>query len=135
MIKAEELYPRHAAETEDYFYGPCDYQPIINALGNILIQVDDNDYQGDSRVLLKNGGQYGLLIFGWGSCSGCDALQSCTNMSQVQDVIDSMVNNVRWFLSLDDLKKYVAAKDWELEYSYHCDETKAFITKVLEYNP
>lgn len=134
MRTAKELYPELDKAELEYFYGPYDYQPIIDAIGNVLIQVDDNDYQGDSRILYEIDGKYGFLIFGWGSCSGCDALQACNTMGDIQQLIDSMVCDVKWFDSLQELQQYFRDKDWELEWSYHQEETQEFINKVLDYN-
>ena len=135
MKNAKELYPEYWEEEQKYgrIYGPYDYQPIINEIGNVLIQVDDNDYQGDSRVLYEKDGKYGFLIFGWGSCSGCDSLQACNNTKDIQELIDRIVNDVKWFDSLEELQKYFSEKDWELEYCWHAEETKDFITKVLDF--
>jgi hypothetical protein len=56
-----------------YFSAPYDYDPLLESFGyEILLKIDDDDYQGDSRLLFKDGKQYGLLIFGWGSCSAGD---------------------------------------------------------------
>ena len=133
MKTAIELYPEYAKrEQEDnYFYGPCDYQPIIDSIGNVILQVDDEDYQGDSRIIYKNGNRYGFLIFGWGSCSGCDALQGCESMEEVQNLINDLVNDVRWFESLEDLQAYFKTKDFSLEFYYNSDATEEFIQKTL----
>jgi hypothetical protein len=135
MKEAKELYPEYWEEEQKTgsFYGPCDYQPIIDEIGNVLIQVDDGGYQGDSRVLYEKDGMYGFLIFGWGSCSGCDSLQSCSEIKDIQELIDSLVNDVKWFDSLKELQKYFSEKDWELDYCWQADETKDFIDKVLAY--
>lgn len=135
MKNAKELYPEYWKDEQESgsFYGPGDYQPIIDEIGNVLIQVDDNDYQGDSRVLYEKDGKYGYLIFGWGSCSGCDSLQACNNTKDIQELIDGLVNDVTWFDSLEELQKHFSGKDWELEYCWQADETKDFIAKVLEY--
>lgn len=135
MRTAKELYPTYWEEEErdGYFYGPCDYRPIIEELGNVLVQVDDNDYQGDSRILYEKDGKYGYLIFGWGSCSGCDALQGCENMNEIQSLMDGLNDNIKWFDSLDELKQYFKDKDWALDYCWHSDETKEFIDKVIDY--
>jgi hypothetical protein len=137
MKNAKELYPEYWIEEQekDYFFGPSNYEPIINEIGNVLIQVDDEDYQGDSRILYEKDGKYGFLIFGWGSCSGCDALQSCNSIKEIQDLIDDLLNDVKWFDSLEDLKTYFKQKDWKLDYSWHYDETKHFVKKVLKYYP
>lgn len=128
MKTARELY----LQDDDYSY-VSDYQPMIDELGEIIYQVDDHDYQGDTRVFLKKNNQYGYLIFGWGSCSGCDALQACDTISEVQDLFDGMKNDVKWFNSLKELQEYFKSKDWELEYSWHAEETKRFIDFVRQY--
>lgn len=124
-MKAKELYPN-----KEEFY---DYQPIINSFGNILIQIDDVDYSGDSRILYQKDGKYGYLIFGWGSCSGCDALQACDNYDDVDELIESLKNNIKWYSSLQELQEYFKTKDWGLEYSCNQGETKEFIDKVLKF--
>jgi hypothetical protein len=136
MKTAKELYPDYWKEEQEdgSFYGPGNYQPIINEIGNVLVQVDDQDYQGDSRVLYEKDGKFGYLIFGWGSCSGCDALQGCSTVSDIQELIDKLSRSVVWYDSLAELKQYFNEKDWELEYCWHADETKEFITNVLNYN-
>lgn len=132
MKTAQELYPQ---DPKSNWFDVGDYQPIIDNFGNVLVQVDDNDYQGDSRILYEKDGKYGFLIFGWGSCSWCDALQACGNIESVQALMDGLQNDIKWFDSLDELKAYFSNKDWELEWSFNSDETKAFIQQVLEYQP
>lgn len=126
-MKAKTLYPHH---TEGY--GPCDYQPILEDIGSILLQVDDQDYQGDSRVLFEKDGKFGILIFGWGSCSGCDALQACDTWEALEDEIQSIQNSVKWFDSANECLAYFENHDWKGDYSYHQDETKKFIEQGKE---
>ena len=55
--------------SDESYFG--DYQPLLESFEyDILLQIDDNDYQGDSRLLFKDGDRFGILTFGWGSCSG-----------------------------------------------------------------
>ena len=110
-----------------------DYQPMVDAMGEVIIQVDDNDYQGDTRVLLRKGSQYGVLIFGWGSCSGCDALQSCDTWEDVQELGESLENSIRWFDDLDSLKAYWKIKYNPGEYFWHKEESKKFFDKLFNY--
>ena len=45
---------------EIYEYEPwgwSDYQPMLDAFGKVAIQVDDSDYQGDSRLLYDENGK------------------------------------------------------------------------------
>ena len=134
MSTSKLLYPDYGVDS-DSFYGPCDYQPIINSFGKVLIQVDDKDYQGDTRVILESGGKIGWLNFGWGSCSGCDALQACNNHADIDALILDLKNSIKWFDTIDELKQYFSTKDWSLDYSWHEIEQKQFIEQVLNYNP
>ena len=133
MKTAAELYPSYAKEEAEQgsFYGPGDYQPILDELGNIVLQVDDDDYQGDSRVLYKNkDGQYGLLIFGWGSCSGCDALQVCDKLADIQSLMDELTDKVKWFPSAEECLSYFNEHDWEGDYGWSQEKTKEFVTSA-----
>ena len=107
-----------------------DYTPILEQFGEILIRVDDEDYNGDSYLIYKKDGKYGYLIFGWGSCSGCDALQGCDTIQEVQELMNSLYNGITWFDSLAALQDYFAEKDWSLEYCYHIETFKKFRLEV-----
>lgn len=63
MKTAKELYPEYweNEQKSGSFYGPGNYQPIIDEIGNVLVQVDDGDYQGDTRVMYEKDGKYGDL--------------------------------------------------------------------------
>jgi len=130
MKTAAELYTECDKEP---FYGPCDYNRMLDEFGEILIQVDDQDYQGDSRLLYKreteNGEEYGYLHFGWGSCSGCDALQACENMNQVQELMNGLYKDIQWD-SKEGMLSYFLHKDWSTHYSYGKEQEK-FIREVI----
>jgi len=127
MKTAKELYEK---DTEWGFY-ISNYQPMLEEFGNILIQVDQADYQGDSWLLYKNDGKYGYLCFGWGSCSGCDALQACSSMSQVQELMDDLYNSIAWFESKEDALNYFTSHDFEADYSWYYDDFKNFLSEVI----
>jgi hypothetical protein len=132
QLDANVLYPK--AEDEDEYRGWRDsYQPIIDALGEVLVQVDDQDYQGDSRVLLKGAdGRFGHLQFGWGSCSGCDALQACDTRQELQELIDHIAGSVKWFDSPEEALGYFLTHDWEGDYSWRQEEQKEYVKKAVE---
>jgi hypothetical protein len=109
-----------------------EYQPMLNEFGQIVIQVDDSDYQGDSRVLYKKDEMYGYLQFGWGSCCGCDALQACESIEEVQNLMNELHSQIKW-MSKEDMLKYFKEHDWKGDYSYHQEETKEFVDKVIKY--
>lgn len=127
MKTAKELY-----KDKGYWY---DYQPMLEEFGEILVQVDEDSYQGDSYLLYKRDNQYGFLIFGWGSCSGCDALQSCDNIDEVQELMNQLYSDIKWFDSLEKVKKYLS-KDaiQELKYYYNTKEFKQFKKLCQEVN-
>lgn len=125
MRPASEVY-------QDSDYGWYDYQPMLKEFGKIVIQVDD-DYQGDSRVLYRKGRKFGHLQFGWGSCSGCDALQACSDMDEIQELMDDLQSRIIWFNSAKAALKYFQEHDWEGDYSWYAHEQKDYIEKVINY--
>jgi len=111
-MEAKKVYP----DWEEG-YGPCDYTPIMEALGEVVAAVESNDYQGDTLALLKSPeGKYGVLQFGWGSCSGCDALQACYTWAELQELCDHLEQSVQWLDTLEEAKAWVEAHDWEGAY-------------------
>jgi len=131
MTTAKELYNY---EDEIYFWGPNNYQPMLDSFGTIVIQVDDNNYQGDSRVLYQSGSMFGWLQFGWGSCSGCDALQACENIEEVQELMNELQNSIKWFFDKEEAIEFFETHDWKGDYSYwNNGEQKVFIDKVLKF--
>ena len=110
-----------------------DYKPMLNAFGNIVLQVDDDNYSGDSRVLYDNDGKIGFLLFGWGSCCRCDALQACETLEEVQALCDELQNDIKWFEDKKAALEWFCNHDWEGDYSWYEDETKEFVNKAKEY--
>ena len=122
----QQLYP----DFEKY-HGESNYNPLIQSFGEVLLQVDDNDYQGDTRVILKKDNDYGLLIFGWGSCSGCDALQACNSYKEIEELRKYLEGSIRWG-SADELLTYFQTHDWEGDYSWHDRETRQFVADGIK---
>ena len=69
-------------------------------------------------ALMRSGARYGILIFGWGSCSACDALQACRNWEEVAALRDDIARGIRWFESAGDALAYVREHDWSLEWTW-----------------
>ena len=101
---------------------------MVESFGNILIQVDQADYQGDTYVVYGQSldGPIRYLIFGWGSCSGCDALQACDTYEEVDMLMDNLKGRIRDFASLSALRDYYRLGQWN--YEWHIDE---FVSKFL----
>lgn len=133
-----KIYPNaiyRYSDGEEYFGGVYDYNPLLQSFDyEIIIQVDDHDYQGDSRLLFRDvKDRYGILIFGWGSCSGCDSLQGCSSFEELEELRKELHNDITWKDSDKDMLQYMTEKDWELEWCWHYKETKAFIGAVIGY--
>ena len=123
MKKAEELY------TDPFMQ--CDYTPIINNFGEVILREDEDDYQGDTHAVIKSDNKFGYLSFGWGSCSGCDSLQACETYEEIQELMDSLYNDIKWFESFNSLKEYINNDDiQELKYNYHTEVFHEFKNKL-----
>lgn len=132
MTDAKTLYPDYTDEKGRFLCGPSNYQPMIDSFGDILVQVDDTDYQGDTSVLYRRGDVYGILIFGWGSCSGCDALQGCNTVADIDDVISSTRDMIKWG-TCDEILRHVSDEEARCgEWSWHAKETQEFYKRVKE---
>lgn len=94
------------------------YDNLINSFGvEVLLDVSDDDYQGSTRLVLGDGDRRGLLTFGWGSCSGCDALQAAYGSApELNELRDELWTSVQWFESGRELAGYIASKDWDLDW-------------------
>lgn len=128
MIDVRTLY-----KEEEGNYCWYDYQPMVEAFGNVVVQVDDDDYQGDTRVLYDNNGKIGHLVFGWGSCSGCDALQACETLDEVQELCNMLENSIIWFDSKAEALKWFETHDWEGSWEWFYDETKKYVNLSIKY--
>ena len=117
-------------EGADYFDGASDYTPIIDAIGEVVVRVDDRDYQGDTRLLLRRGDKYAITTFGWGSCSGCDALQACSSWEQLVNLANGLVPSEETWKSLPEIREWVATHDWKGDYGWHSEGQQEFIDKV-----
>lgn len=126
MSRAKEIYKKDV-----WGWGFSDYQPIVNYFGNVIAQVEEGDYQGSTYVAYEKDGKYGFLCFGWGSCSGCDALKGCGDFEELDELINDLENNIKWFNSVDELKSYIT-NDYDRAGShyYHEEEWKEFRDKV-----
>jgi len=91
------------------------YEGLVSKFcASIELNEPDDEYQGDSFLLLRDAdGRLGYLKFGWGSCSGCDALQGCESFAELAELFDSLRDSVRWFESDDAAKAWFLAHDWK----------------------
>jgi hypothetical protein len=125
MPSARKLYPEFTGEGDT-----DDYQPIIDAIGTPIVQYEIGQYDGDTLILFRNANhQYGYLTIGWGSCSGCDALQGCESYDDLQALIDEIEAGVRWFDSAGDALHFINNHDWAGEYFGGDPDTAKFVAE------
>lgn len=104
-----------------------EYAPIIDSLAPaVVVRVDDDDYSGDTRVLLRDGERWGFVVIGWGSCSGCDALQSATTFGEIAELRNRIAGEVEWRESDVAMLEYLQGKDWDASHFGRGDEIAAF---------
>lgn len=131
--KKSKYFPK-CYEEGGFLHLTPSYRDIISSFGfEILISKDENNYQGDSWYLLKDNARYGYLCFGWGSCSGCDALEACDTLAELDELRDKLLNSIIWKNSKQDMKDYFKTKWWDGEFYSDKDEFKDFLkeTKTL----
>ncbi len=86
------------------YYSSVSYENIVSSFGDILVEVNEDSYQGSSWVLLKaKNNQFGYLTYAWGSCSGCDALEACDDNKEREELHSELWNSITWNKSLDKL--------------------------------
>lgn len=133
-VPIERVYP-DAIGRDGRFWGAYDYSPLIRSFGyDVVLQVDEYDYQGSSWVLFKDGDRYGYLEFGWGSCSGCDALQACESYAEIDQLRKELHESIKWG-SATELLGFFREHDWEGDWSWHALECREFVekaTRILE---
>lgn len=128
QLDAKDVYPDWTEGD-----GPSSYTPIYEHLGEVLLDVALGTYQGSTMLLLKKGGLYAYHTFGWGSCSGCDVLQTCSTWDELQALIDQVQNEVdaKWGTA-EEVMLYLEKHDWEADHTFFEDEgaAKAFVEKA-----
>lgn len=100
------------------------YEDLVSNNGNytILVEVSDNDYQGETRFFLHDpeSGRFGFTTVGWGSCPYCDPLEGCVSDEEREELGESLRSAIRWFHTMGEAKAAVAEYDFEGNY---CGDT------------
>jgi hypothetical protein len=114
------------------------YDTFVRAFGRrVAVEKDDGEYQGDSYRLIADGVEpdqrYGVLIFGWGSCSGCDWFLDCSSTSDFQELADHLQDSIKWFSDKETLRKYMQEHDWEGDWVWGREGFQEFHRKVVEF--
>lgn len=108
--------------TYEYYSPPMSYDEIVATQGEILKDWVMGDWQGDYIYLLKKDDKYSAVVIGYGSCSGCDALQACDNDEDFEALKQDVLRTIVWVTKEDILNDlddeelnrwYFHEEDWE----------------------
>lgn len=104
----------------------------------ILLDTEDNDYQGNSFLLVQRvppTRDLGFLSYGWGSCSGCDALEAAYGDPQaLAELGDELVAGTRWFDGAEALYAWMQDEEsHDLQWWGHSDAFKRWLREVTEW--
>lgn len=97
------------------------YTPFLASMGcQIVLQVNERDYSGDSWLILGSADGYGsgdqefgYLSFGWGSCSGCDALAQCGTVSDQMSLRRELKRKIKWCDDKQAMAVFLRDRDWK----------------------
>lgn len=115
------------------------YTSVLPLFGyDIAAEEDLGDYQGDWVGLIKrnydaNYGfpEWGFLVVGYGSCSGCDAWQAADTPAETAQIIKDMFEAAKWFADLDEAKSHIVNTPMtELQWYGHEDGWLKFVQAV-----
>lgn len=115
----------------------CDYgtsyDDLVKSWGyEIVDQEEFGSYQGDLTYLLRDGERYGLLVIGYGSCSGCDELQAIEpwdddgDWTEVVELADRLRDEIHWEDDKDALMAWVDEHPENHWWSYD-DQIRAWL--------
>lgn len=114
------------------------YLAALKVIGlNEVTGIDAGYYQGDYFAAVTeekyeycDDERIGLLVIGYGSCSGCDAWEAADTAKDRIKVLTGQVDAVKWFDNLAAFKAYLAGDGAKLEWYGHEEEWAAFVAKV-----
>lgn len=115
------------------------YLELVESSGYEVLEFETTgSYQGDHEVLLADGERRGFLMIGYGSCSGCDALEAAygytdsPDWNRIVELAAGIRDDIHWADSAADLAAYLRADiEDPLKWYLHDDEIKAVLTAFI----
>ena len=120
---------------EEYpYYGClCEYENIVAEFGETIIYKIHENYSGDMWFLLNINGKFAYLNLSYGSCSGCDALQGCNSLKDLNYLIIEIYNSMVKFDSSAEALEFFESESRECDAAWYYDENKQFVSEAIEY--
>jgi hypothetical protein len=87
-------------------------------------------YQGDIVFRVEDKGRIGYLVWGYGSCSGCDELEAAYGDEEAEREIGQDMANAVFFGTVEEIRAHALTKDGNQWYSYD-SEVRETIEKLF----
>jgi hypothetical protein len=136
-IAERERAKNHYGSDPGDTYWHSSYEEIVWDFGAEVTDTETlGSYQGDLLFLLRDGEQFGFLVVGYGSCSGCDSLEAAgENVEKVQALADGLFNGIHWEPTAAAMVEYLRRRDPANDFWYERDgeggaAVERFITKL-----
>lgn len=106
------------------------YEDVINSFGVEVVAIECmGSYQGDYAVALRDSNKVGFLMFGYGSCSGCDSLAACDTDEELESLQSRLFESISWG---DDFKKLVEDRAGWYTFDHEWVAVKKKLLKAME---
>lgn len=115
-----------------------DYVDAIRGLGlEVVAEADLGCYQGDWVGVVRDwysyDKEYGFIVVGYGSCSGCDSWQAANDAADRAALLSDIVSRARWFEDAEGVREYVTSAVAEnVGFFVHEDGWGDFTARVRE---
>jgi hypothetical protein len=84
------------------------YSELIDSFEyEILFEEEVGEYQGDYVFIFRHEGKFGYLIFGYGSCSGCDSLEAANSIEELESFRQELLRDIKWFDNAQELMEFI----------------------------
>lgn len=130
---ADKFIQEYGKKPNDSYWQPsCSYYDIVELAGEVLVDLKDGDYSGDAYFYLRTTeGLLGVAIIGYGSCSGCDALQACEDNKTLRSLARDILNSIFFFNTKEELLAWLKDESVQcLKYYSYCDGHGKFIALI-----
>lgn len=112
------------------------YRQIVESMemGEVRVWADFGSYQGDTFVLIRRnrvGTEWAYLSIGWGSCSGCDALESCDDLEELEELRKGIAESAHC-LNTAEMLRYLQDDARTRDWSWHSGGWKQFRAAAVE---
>lgn len=131
LFKKSTYHDGEDRDWDSHFYG---YKGLIKSAGlEIFWEEDVGSYQGDTFLILHDPDEdkWGFKCYGWGSCSGCDSWEACSNSQDAIELRDDLVTGIIWQDSKVDLVNWLQTHDWEGDYTGEKAKENGIIDRMI----